>query len=270
MAVPALRAGDRLTERRFGPFRFDDTQYPRGLAMPRHAHETPHLSCLIRGSFGESLGSNEYTRQQGAVIFRRSDFEHSCQFHDAPVRILRVHFDEQWLSRVEAMADARPRSFIAQSPLTASLADRLRLELALGEGTSELSAEGLVLELLAEALRADALPSAQGEPRWLRSVRDMLHEGFCEQLSLAELSGEVGVHPSYLARSFRDRYGCTIGEYLRRLRADYAAERLRGSDVPLSEIAQAAGYSDQGHFTRLFRRATGLTPGQYRRREAIR
>lgn len=264
MAVQSSLAGDRVTERRFGPLRFDDTRYPSGLNMPRHAHDKPHLSCLVRGSFDEALGSTEHTRMQGAAIFRRSEFEHSCQFHGSPVQILRVEFDDSWLARVESMADAQPRSFVAQTTLTATLTTRLLRELTIGDGASALSAEGLVLELLAEAFRTGT-PRDAGEPRWLRRVREALHEGFLQQLSLSELAADAGVHPSYLARTFRARHGCTIGAYLRRLRVDYAADRLRNTDVPLAEIAQAAGYADQGHFTRQFRRATGRTPGEYRR-----
>lgn len=235
--------------------------------MPRHAHEDPHLSCLVQGTFGETMGSNEYTRLQGAAIYRRAEFEHSCQFHNKPVRILRVQFEADWLRRIEAMADGRPQSFVARSPLAASLTKRLIDELALGDDASTLAAEGLVLELLAEAFRGEPA-CEEREPAWLSGVREQLHAGFLEQLSLTDLAGDAGVHPSYLARAFRKRYGCTIGAYLRRLRVEYAADRLSQGDEPLAAIAHAAGYSDQGHFTRHFRRATGRTPGEYRRKAA--
>jgi AraC-like DNA-binding protein len=57
----------------------------------------------------------------------------------------------------------------------------------------------------------------------------------------------------------------TIAEYVRMLRLDWAAARVAKSEEPLSAIALRAGYADQSHFTRAFKRRTGLTPAQYRR-----
>jgi AraC family transcriptional regulator len=75
----------------------------------------------------------------------------------------------------------------------------------------------------------------------------------------------VGVHPVTLARAFRRAFGCTVGEYVRRLRIERAARQLADSDLSLAEIALGAGFSDQSHFSNLFRRHTGLSPFQFRR-----
>jgi AraC family transcriptional regulator len=72
------------------------------------------------------------------------------------------------------------------------------------------------------------------------------------------------VHPDHLARAFKLRFGLPIGSYLRRLRLDWAATRLESNEQAISAIALAAGFADQSHFTRTFRRHTGLTPHEYR------
>jgi AraC family transcriptional regulator len=64
---------------------------------------------------------------------------------------------------------------------------------------------------------------------------------------------------------FRQEYGCTLGDYLRNLRIGFASRRLATSSAPLAEIALAAGFADQSHFTKAFRRATGMTPVAWRR-----
>jgi AraC-like DNA-binding protein len=70
----------------------------------------------------------------------------------------------------------------------------------------------------------------------------------------------VGVHPVYLASAFRRHYRCSIGEYKRRLRVEFICGEIARSDAPLSQVALAAGYSDQAHFSRSFKRFAGMTP----------
>jgi AraC family transcriptional regulator len=116
--------------------------------------------------------------------------------------------------------------------------------------------------LLAEVARCNY--AEREVPHWLTQVRDMLHARFQESLSLAEIAATVKVHPVYLARAFRQHYRCSIGEYIRRLRVEFATRQLITSDAPLVEIALAAGFCAQSHFNEFFKRETGLTPREYR------
>ena len=62
------------------------------------------------------------------------------------------------------------------------------------------------------------------------------------------------VHPVHLAQTFRKFYRCTIGDYVRSLRIEFACRQLAATKMPLSEIALLAGFADQSHFTRTFRK----------------
>jgi AraC family transcriptional regulator len=68
-----------------------------------------------------------------------------------------------------------------------------------------------------------------------------------------------------LIRVFRQHYKCTPGQFLRQLRLEAAADALAQSAQPLLEIALEAGFADQPHFTKAFRKFSGQTPGDYRR-----
>jgi AraC family transcriptional regulator len=74
----------------------------------------------------------------------------------------------------------------------------------------------------------------------------------------------VGVHPVHLAGAFRKQYHCTIGDYRRRLRVEFACREICKPDASLAQIAFAAGFANQAHFSRVFKRLTGATPGEYR------
>jgi AraC family transcriptional regulator len=81
---------------------------------------------------------------------------------------------------------------------------------------------------------------------------------------LAEVAQVAGVHPMHLARLFRQRFGYSMGEFVRRRRIAWACGQLAGSDRTIAAIALTAGFADHAHFTRTFRRITGCTPRWYR------
>jgi AraC family transcriptional regulator len=78
------------------------------------------------------------------------------------------------------------------------------------------------------------------------------------------VASAIGVHPAYLARVFKAHHGVSVGEYGRRLRLAWAASEIARSDTPLATVAIRAGFADQSHFTRLFKRHVGITPARYR------
>jgi AraC family transcriptional regulator len=127
-----------------------------------------------------------------------------------------------------------------------------------------LAMEGLVLELLADTARGKDDVKKRRSPNWLAQVRELLADRFPERLVLDEIAGTVGVHPVHLCRVFRQQYRCTIGDYIRKLRLDCASRQLATSSASLAEIALAAGFADQSHFTKAFRRASGMTPAEWR------
>lgn len=101
-------------------------------------------------------------------------------------------------------------------------------------------------------------------PQWLERVKNILEQHFAEPCKLSEIAAVAGVHPVHLAREFRKHYGSSIGEYLRKVRIEYACRELMCSNAAVANIALAAGFADQSHFSRTFKRLCGMTPGRYR------
>ena len=128
---------------------------------------------------------------------------------------------------------------------------------------SSLLLEAAAIELLYQLPWKGSTKADSHPPRWLKDVVEILQAEFCRPFSLAAIGQRVGAHPVHLARSFRRCHGMTVGQYVRRLRVEYAMNALAGSDS-LSDIAIHAGFSDQSHLGRVFRAATGMPPGQFR------
>ncbi len=98
----------------------------------------------------------------------------------------------------------------------------------------------------------------------LKAALDHARENFTESVRVEELAHLAGMSVAQLERGMRRAVGVTPKQFVQRLRSDHAALLLATTARPIAEIASASGYYDQSQFTRLFRTATGMTPGAYR------
>lgn len=87
-----------------------------------------------------------------------------------------------------------------------------------------------------------------------------------EGITLDQAAGELDRHPTHLVRAFRREFGMPPHQYLTSRRVDQARGLLL-SGVPVAEAAVGAGFYDQSHLTRHFKRILGVNPGGFRRAE---
>jgi AraC family transcriptional regulator len=215
-----------------------------------HHHPRSCLAVVINGAVRKRFPHVEEDAVDGTVIEMPAEERHEDLFGRNGARIVVVESEGEH-GRLRCFRDWK----------ATVLAHSVSRELAHPDAYTELSLEGLALELTATVARGRE--SAHREPR-LDVVRAMLVDRLAHPPSLSEIAHEVGLHPSHVARTFRAHYGESIGEHGRRLRLEWAAERLVGSEEGLAAIAALAGFADQSHFTREFKRRYGVTPGRYR------
>jgi len=94
-----------------------------------------------------------------------------------------------------------------------------------------------------------------------RRVLELIDAALDARLTVEMLSREVGLSVAHFARAFKETMGRAPHQYLLALRLERARRLLETTEASLSDIAQRAGFADQAHFTRLFKRAFGTTPG---------
>jgi len=94
-----------------------------------------------------------------------------------------------------------------------------------------------------------------------RRALELMELGTDGRLSVESLAKEVGLSPAHFSRAFKETMGVPPHRYLLNLRLERARRMLDAEDATLSAVAQRAGFADQAHFTRLFKREYGVTPG---------
>lgn len=241
-----------------------DVWFPPGAALHRHTHDRAVFAVAMSGSIASHMRRHTLECDVTTVWTEPAGESHENRVGDNGARVLAIlpEADEAVLGPCAPLLDEVNQ--LRHGGVT-DLACRILSEMGEADAPSRLTLHGLALEALALGLRARATPDCgRPLPGWLETARDLVHDRFRDGLEIAEIAEIVGVEASRLARAFRRRFGVPLGTYQQRLRLDWAADRLRSTETPLSMIALDAGFYDQSHFTRHFRRHMGRTPGAYR------
>lgn len=219
--------------------------------VPSHHHDLPFATIVVSGGYVERRRSRIREIGEGGIAIHDEDDQHSDQFASSPTHLVSI----EWLRPREP---SFPSATLGKERAFTRIAMDLLRELDHGDTLSEVAIESLAAEIVVlSSLEIAPPPSGQG---WLREVEERLRSEFRQPLQLDDLARAVGIHRSHLARTFRQRFGCTIGHFLRRLRIEWASERLQ-QGASIAQVAVDAGFADQSHLTRWFRRTTGSTPG---------
>lgn len=255
--------GDVLRSGSLAGLTLTETVYAQSLELPVHSHERAYFCFVLDGSFTEVYGKRTRTCHPSTLIFHPSDETHSDHFHSG-TRCFNIQMNARWLERVCEHHGTLKSTADFRGGRLAHLAMRLYQESCKLDDLSSLMVEGLMLEIVAEASRCSVKESSRTPPDWLKQARQFLDDQFTKNLTLAVIAELVGVHSTHLAREFHRHYHCSVGEYVRARRIEFACHEIATSDLPLSEISLAAGFFDQSHFARTFKSLVGTTPNQYR------
>lgn len=107
------------------------------------------------------------------------------------------------------------------------------------------------------------LPAA-GENETVRRIREYIENNIHTELTREQLGHALFMNPDYLARVFREKKGISLNDYIRTRRISRAKRLLRETNQPLSDICSMVGYAYNSYFFNNFKKATGLSPKEYR------
>ncbi len=121
---------------------------------------------------------------------------------------------------------------------------------------------------LAEASKADVSVATESDP--IKQIKLYINEHLPDNLSLACLAELFHFNPSYLSRLFKAETGTNLSDYITEMRVERAKLLLQDYKLKIYDVSSAVGFESPHYFTRFFKKSTGLTPYEYRRKSTIR
>lgn len=243
---------------------FTDLRHSSPRKLPMHSHELPFFALLLDGLYGERYGRQQTQFGPFTIMFRPAGIPHQDEIGPRGLRFFEIELRPCWQKRLadcSATLDT-PREDLGGGPLL-WLGMKVFREVQASAAFDELTVESLLAEILSFAARTSQRESRH-PPGWLSRILDKLKTEHCRRLTLDELAREAGVHPVHLSRVFRRCVGEGIDEHVHRLRVRTACERMLAPDSSLADLSFSTGFADQSHFTRSFRKITGMTPAAFR------
>ncbi|PZD93780.1 AraC family transcriptional regulator [Paenibacillus sambharensis] len=269
-------------------FHMNHTKRLQPFERGNHYHGTYEIYYLLNGQRTYFIRDRSYHVLGGDLVFiNRHEVHKSSVIGDPRHERIVINFREEFLASsltlpdVDLMSPFRQKSHVMRLNLRSqmlvnSVMDKLTRELQERRTGWQSAVKLLLAELLLFAVRqaeeADGQPARVDEHpdpvhRKISEVVRYLHAHYSEPLKLETLAAEFYISPYYLSRCFKKVTGFTFIEFLTLTRIREAQLLLRRTDRKVIDIAQAAGFDNIAHFGRTFKKATGLTPGAYRRQK---
>lgn len=236
-----------------------EVRYARNRHQAEHSHETASITLLLWGDLEESTSQGCRQARVCSAIVKPPCVSHANRYGPRGAGTLQITFEPNKFP-ADLVPDRYSWSF--GGPLVRSL---FAVWAATRDPRPETSVQSAVCDVLAVARSTEPIQRRGPAPHCLRNVASYLDAHFTSDVSVQQIADEVGLHPVYLARLFRQYFGCSITEYVRRLRIRSVCTALSETSESLAGISATVGFADQSHMTRACQREIGLSPGRMRR-----
>lgn len=234
-----------------------------GLTFGPHAHDHDQLCVVLEGHYEETCDARAVPLREGNVLWRPAGRIHANVVGPDDVEVMLVDIEPARSHRlglrvVRGAAYFMPGSFH-------EISRELEYEVHRSDHASRVAIEGLVCLLAARTGRLCALPQST-MPEWLRKAEELIRSQYVRGIGLSQVAAASGVHPVTVAVAFRRHFGKSVGDYVTDLRVAHARKELETTRRPIAAIAHEAGFYDESHMGRVFRRRFGVSPGTFRPR----
>lgn len=221
--------------------------------VPEHAHDWPVLSLFVIGSYLNETETGECFISGPSAVLYRAGAAHRNTIAAVGFEQIEIEFDPSWLGL----------RLLPTLPVTRWIGGRTGAEARYFVHTCEAeSSEGRLRVALQRFLEGAILQPKHESADWIGTITRRLTES--TTLKVSDLAREVGRHPSWIGSAYRSATGEGLRQTAARFRVERATCLLRETDQPYASIALEAGFCDQSHMNRTFRRLLGRSPAEIR------
>jgi AraC family transcriptional regulator len=236
------------------------TRFSGGNDLGKHEHEHPNLVFIIAGGCAEKRQHGTYERRAADLAYLHAGEAHETTFAAIPTRYISldikpVVFAENHIKE-EHIINA-----INKSPDAKFLVLKMYREMLNNDDHTTDSIAMLFYEFASGSGRIDRKKT----PHWITIVYEQLNDKWNETITLKELSKAAGVNPITISKHFSAYFGCTLGDYMRKLKIARSLSLIKQEGTLLTQTALICNFSDQSHFIRNFRNYTSFSPKQYQK-----
>lgn len=248
--------------------------------LPMHWHEAMEILFCLNGEVTIHVDHETITLTHNQLIVFDSREVHSIHSGSNLYMFLCIHVDKKQLSvycpdlelyhircRPVPLDDPKSTQYIHLCQLAHDLT-RTNIE---DESTSAMRSDGTALLMLADMIRYFSVYSppgtatTQNQPNdTIREIITYVNEHYMEKITLDEMAAQTGFSKEYFCRFFKQHMGITFLRYLNEVRISHAGRLLTTTDLPVSEVMNESGFTNQTIFNRLFKELYGMTPRQSR------
>ncbi|MCV9928689.1 helix-turn-helix transcriptional regulator [Flavobacterium sp. LS1R49] len=236
-----------------------ETEYQNKVYEGWHSHENAHITLFLKGGTIEKRKKENFSVSPGTVLFYHSDELHLNQNTLFPSKNINIEISKNHLNEFD-ITEELLKIGTANTVKTKLLILKIYNECLIGDAFSKDSIHMLFTDLASNKNYLDQFSKC---PNWVYPLYELLNDCWNENPSLNELSKILNINPISISKHFPKYFGCTLGEYVRRLKINRSLTLIQKPSASLTEISFECGFADQSHFIRTFKQQTGFLPKKF-------
>jgi AraC family transcriptional regulator len=236
-----------------------ETEYQQKVYEGWHSHKNAHITLFLKGGTIEKRKNENHAVAPGTILFYHSDELHLNQNTLFPSKNINLEIDENHFKEF-GITEELLKSGTANTVKTKLLILKIYNECLIDDTFSKDSINMLLSHFASNKNYGDQFSKC---PSWVNSLYELLNDCWNENPSLDDLSKILNINPISISKHFPKYFGCTLGEYSRRLKIDRSLTLIQQPSISLTDVGFECGFADQSHFIRTFKQQTGFLPKKF-------
>lgn len=238
-----------------------ETEYKSKVYEGWHSHNNAHITLFLKGGTAEKRKNSSSLVRPGSLLFYHSDELHLNQDTLFPSKNINIEIEEDTLKELQ-ITEAIIEKSVKNTTLTKFLILKIFKECQIADTFSSDTINMLFAQLSNSTTH---LEKFEKSPFWIKNLKELLNDCWNENPNLQDLAKILNLNPITISKHFPKYFGCTLGEYMRRIKINHSLSLIQSSETTLTEISFQCGFADQSHFIRTFKNQTGFLPKQFQK-----